>query len=182
MQGERCEEVRSSYSTPLAWRERLLSPVSCYDRCGDNSSAWLEGACRCDGECVGGCDGECAGQTCCQDFSDLCHPDTGHAGHLWAHTVTWTVPLAAIVLPSCLLLLAVVIRLRTFKPHIEEGQEDVVRMIQEEEEEELDNKRPADMEEFIDFSLATACELDIGNNTQRYETKLSLSNRKITSL
>ena len=97
-------------------------------------------------------------------------------------SVSWTAPLAAVVLSGVLLLLGVVVRRRTFRPNIEEGQEDVARIIDEEEEEELDNKKMVDTEEFIDFTLATACELDMGNNTQKYETKLSVSNRKITSL
>ena len=175
LEGEECEEVRSSYSPPVSWSgERQPSPASCSARCGQNSSSdWLEGACH--------CHLQCEGQTCCQDFSLLCEiPQT--SAQFWRNTVTWTAPLAALILSGCLLLLGIVIRIRTFRPTIEEGQEDVARIIEEEEEEDLGSKKMGDVEEFIDFTLAAACEVDIGNNTQKYETKFSLSNRKITSL
>ena len=190
--GEDCRHLRSSNPPPQPWQgEKLLSPGSCQGRCGQNitllSLEWEEGGCD--------CQDSSPPNLSCQDFSVICRPpDTTEAeaktGRLWGDTVAWTTPMIVVIVSSCLLLLLLVtIRLRAVKHHgdTEEDREEAERIIEDEEEEEEEvmvahNKRTSDVEEFIDFTLATACELDTVNNTQRYETIMSLSNRKITSL
>ena len=151
---------------------------------------WEEGGCDCP-TTTSSSSSSSPAKLSCPDFPVLCQPQQTEAktGRLWDNTLVWTTPLIVVIVSSCLLLLLLVtIRLRTVQHHgdREEDQEEAERIIEDEEEEEevvvADNKRTSDVEEFIDFTLATACELDTVNNTQRYETIMSLSNRKITSL
>ena len=61
--------------------------------------------------------------------------------------------------------------------------EDVERIIEDEDDivGDFGDKKRNDTEEFIDFSLATACHVDGGS--QRWcEAKVSLGSRKITSI
>ena len=189
--GEDCHHLRASYRPPRPWQgEELLSPGSCQGRCGQNISQlgvdWEEGGCD--------CQDSSSPLLACPDFPVLCGPeDTTETktGRLWGDTLAWTTPMVVVIVSSALLLLLLVtIRLRTVKHHGdgEEDSEEADRIIEDDEEEEEEevvaavNKRTTDVEEFIDFTLATACELDTVNNTQRYETIMSLSNRKITTL
>ena len=78
--------------------------------------------------------------------------------------------------------LLTVARWRVVRPVRREGEEDIVQMIDEEDEGDLSASRGmVDTEEFIDFSLATQCPIEVSLTGDENNWK-DLGSRKVTTI
>jgi hypothetical protein len=184
VQGNRCKEIRKSYRPPTPLVDRQESPSSCWARCDMNGSVvayeqgWREGVCDCMPGCLLG-----LGVECCEDYISECsYRKIEPRMEIW-FWIKWSGPIGIIfvvfVVGGFLLTVA---RWRVVTPVRREGEEDIVQMIDEEDEGDLSASRGmVDTEEFIDFSLATQCPIEVSLTGDETNWK-DLGSRKVTTI
>lgn len=190
LEKSRCTKDLKTYKEPQ--RKDLprinVSPTSCQQRCEVNvttllsEQSWMEGVCQCSRE-------ECSRpdtKTCCVDYESTCEISPGSQQFSdkssWLENIWIKAVLACVgAIISMIITAIVIVRLRSSSNILRRisntDDEDGAKIMEEEE----DKRAAPDMEEFIDFTLATACQVD-GPNSQWCQTTVSLSNRRVTSI